>query len=201
MMPPMKTGLLALSLSLALRPAVAAQTAAQEPRRECFRGRPRPACDQFWITEFSPLMRINRLPKGEYLRFPYFMRWELGSMENYGPRSAAGVTLVAELDDFGSRLGFKPRYRRWLGPATALDLSAGVLFKGSGRFRAPGFVAQAAITGGDYVGFVTQLEYFRTDQGRRDLGAYAGVRFGAVPGIIAGLVLPVLIIASSIPRT
>ena len=62
-------------------------------------------------------------------------------------------------------------------------------------------MAQAAITSGDYVGFVTQLEYFRTDQGRRDLGAYAGVRFGALPGIIAGLMLPILIIASSISGT
>src|SRR5712692_3415445 len=195
----MKAGPLALLLSLALCPAVAAQTA--QPRHECFRGRPQPACDQFWITEFGLLTRINRLPDGEYLSVPYFMRWELGSMENHGARSAAGVTLVAELDDLGSRLGFKPRYRRWLGPATALDLSAGVLFKGSGRFRAPGFVAQAAITSGDYVGFVTQLEYFRTDQGRRDLGAYAGVRFGALPGIIAGLLLPILILGSSIPET
>src|SRR6059036_2886934 len=168
----MKAGPLALLLSLALCPAVAAQTA--QPRHECFRARPQPACDQFWITEFSLLARVNRLPDNEYLSVPYFMR-----------------------DDLGSRLGFKPRYRRWLGPATALDLSAGVLFKGSGRFRAPGFVAQAGITAGDYVGFVTQLEYFRTDQGRRDLGAYAGVRFGALPGIIAGLLLPVLIIASS----
>ena len=200
-MPPMKAGLLALLFSLALRPAVAAQTAPPPPRHECFRGRPQPACDQFWITEFSLLTRINRLPDGEYLSVPYFMRWELGSMENHGPRSAAGVTLVAELDDLGSRLGVKPRYRRWLGPRAALDLSAGVLFKGSGRFRAPGFVAQAAITGGDYVGFVTQLEYFRSDQGRRDLGAYAGVRFGALPGIIAGLLLPVLVIAASIPET
>ncbi len=199
MMLPMKARFLTLLLSLALCPAVAAQTT--QPRRECFRGRPQPACDQFWITEFSLLTRINRLPDGEYLRVPYFMRWELGSMENHGLRSAAGVTLVAELDDLGSRLGFKPRYRRWLGPASALDLSAGVLFKGSGRFRAPGFVAQVAITGGDYVGLVTQLEYFRTDQGRRDLGAYAGVRFGALPGIITALLLPFLVIASSIPET
>ena len=76
-----------------------------------------------------------------------------------------------------------------------------MLFKGSGRFRAPGFVAQAAVTGGDYAGFVGQLEYYRTDLGRRDLGGYAGVRFGALPGIIAGILLPILIIASSIPET
>src|SRR2546422_9478757 len=143
----MKAGPLALLLSLALGQAVAAQTA--QKRHECFRGRPQPACDQFWITEFTLLARVNRLPDNEYLSVPYFMRWELGSMENHGPRSAAGVTLVAELDDLGSRLGFKPRYRRWLGPATALDPSAGAAFKGSGRFRAPRLLAQAAITGGD----------------------------------------------------
>src|SRR3989454_11026112 len=143
----MKPGLPPPLWGPALRRAGAAQRAPPPPRHECFRGRPQPACDQFWITEFGLLTRINRLPDGEYLRVPYFMRWELGSMENHGARSAAGVTLVAELDDLGSRLGFKPRYRRWLGPPAALDLSAGVLFKGSGRFRAPGFVAQAAITG------------------------------------------------------
>src|SRR2546428_12222389 len=176
-MPPMKAGLLALLLSLALRPAVAAQTAPPPPRHECFRGRPQPACDQFWITEFSLLTRINRLPDGEYLSVPYFMRWELGSMENHGPRSAAGVTLVAELDDLGSRLGVKPRYRRWLGPRAALDLSAGVLFKGSGRFRAPGFVAQAAVTGGADGGFAAAPEDFRRDQARRNPGASAGGRF------------------------
>src|SRR3989442_15811051 len=112
------------------------------------------------------------------------MRGELGSRENHAPRSAGGVPWVAELDALGLRLGFKPRYRRWLDPATALDLSAGVLFKGSGRFRAPGFVAQAAVTGGGYVGVVGQLEYFPTDQGRRELGGYAGARFGALPRII-----------------
>src|SRR2546422_10856220 len=132
-MPPMKAGPLALLLSLALRPAVAAQTAPTQPRHECFRGRPQPACDQFWITEFSLLTRINRLPDGEYLSVPYFMRWELGSMENHGPRSAAGVTLVAELDDLGSRRGGKPRYRRTLGPCTRVHPPADVRITASRR--------------------------------------------------------------------
>ena len=93
-----------------------------------------------------------------------------------------------------------PRYRRWLAPSVALDLSAGVLVAGSDDFRFPGWVGQVAVLGGDYIGAALQVETFR-HFGRRDVGVYGGLKFGSVPGVIASFVLPLLIIASRIPET
>src|SRR5256885_11280916 len=121
-------------------------------------------------------------------------------MKNKNDRSASGATIEVESDALGSRYGTTPRYRRWLAPGVALDLSAGVLVAGSDDFRFPGFVGQVAVLGGDYVGAALQVETFR-HFGRQDVGVYGGLKFGSAPGVIASFVLPLLIIASRIPET
>ncbi len=180
---------------------LAGSAAAQTPSRthDCYRGRPLPPCRSFWITEFGLLGRLNALPEPRTTVDPFF-RWEVGGMQNRNERTAFGATIVIEADDLGSRYGITPRYRRWLAPSLALDLSAGVLVAGSDDFRFPGFVGQVAVLGGDYVGAALQVETFR-HFGRRDVGVYGGLKFGSVPGVIASFVLPLLIIASRIPET
>ena len=171
--------------------AAVAQTPSRA--RDCYRGRPLPPCRSFWITEFGLLGRLNPLVH------PFF-RWEVGGMQNQNERSAFGATIVVEGDDLGSRYGITPRYRRWLAPSVALDLSAGVLIAGTDDFRFPGWVGQVAVLGGDYVGAALQVETFR-HLGRREVGGYGGLKFGSVPGVIASFVLPFVIILSSIPET
>src|SRR5204863_210263 len=109
---------------LFLAGAAAAQT--QSRTRDCYRGRPLPPCRSFWITEFGLLGRLNALPEPRTTVDPFF-RWEVGGMQNRNERTAFGATIVIEADDLGSRYGITPRYRRWLAPSLALDLSAGGL--------------------------------------------------------------------------
>jgi len=158
-----------------------------------------PPCRTFWITEFGLLGRLNPLPEPRTTVHPFF-RWEVGGMQNQNERSAFGATIVVGGDDLGSRYGITPRYRRWLSPSLALDLSAGVLVAGTDDFRFPGWVGQVAVLGGDYVGAALQVETFR-HLGRRDVGVYGGLKFASVPGVIASFVLPFVIILSSIPET
>ena len=179
--------------------AAAAQTPPRARTGDCYRGRPLPPCRSFWITEFGLLGRLNPLPEPRTTVHPFF-RWEVGGMQNQNERSAFGATIVVEGDDLGSRYGITPRYRRWLAPSVALDLSAGVLVAGSDDFRFPGWVGQVAVLGGDYIGAALQVETFR-HFGRRDVGVYGGLKFGSVPGVIASFVLPFVIILSSIPET
>jgi hypothetical protein len=170
--------------------------AAQTPSHQCYRGRPLPACSSFWISEFGLL---GPLPN-RYFPYGEVLRWQLGGMSNQGPRTALGAAFAFELDGFGSRYGLMPRYRRWLGQRAALDLSAGVLLHGSDGFRFPGFVAEAGVTQSDVIGAVIQVETLRLE-GRRQVNWYGGLKFGSALGVVAGLVLPLWIIASSIPET
>jgi len=135
----MKRPLLAALAGMLLAPQPGAT---QTEPHECYRGRPLPICSSFWITEFALMGPLpNRF-------FPYgrVMRWQVGGMSNHGARNAIGATLVLGLDDVGTSYGLTPRYRRWLSPGVALDVSAGVLLRGCDGLRVPSFVAQTGVT-------------------------------------------------------
>ncbi len=184
----MKRPLLAALAGMLLAPQPGAT---QTEPHECYRGRPLPICSSFWITEFA---LMGPFPYGRV------MRWQVGGMSNHGARNAIGATLVLGLDDVGTSYGLTPRYRRWLSPGVALDVSAGVLLRGCDGLRVPSFVAQTGVTTGDYVGAVIQVETLRLE-GRRHVTWSGGLKFGSAVGVVAGLVLPLWIIASSIPET
>src|SRR5256885_15361147 len=118
---------------------------------------------------------------------PWWRRGEGGGRQTKNERSAFGARRVGEGDDVGARCGITPRYRRWLAPSVALDLSAGVLVAGSDDFRFPGWVGQVAVLGGDYIGAALQVETFR-HFGRRDVGVYGGPQFGSLARGVAGFV-------------
>jgi hypothetical protein len=61
-------------------------------------------------------------------------------------------------------------------------------------------VAQTGVTLGDCVGAVVEGETVR-QMGWRQVRWSGGLRFGSALGVVAGLVLPYLIILSSIPET
>ncbi len=126
----------------------------------CFRGRPPPDCNSFWITEigYSALVTSddNRQEGSHYVS------GELGLMFNSGEHYAYGFTaFVGGLGGTGSlgsamRGGLRARVRRWLSAGTAVDLSAGPMYTGTGKM---GFSSQVGLSFSDKFLLVAQLEH------------------------------------------
>ena len=69
-----------------------------------------------------------RLPTGPPLAQRHYVNGEIGRMTNRPGGTAVGVALFAGalVDyDFQLRVGITPRYRRWLGPRSSVEVSAG----------------------------------------------------------------------------
>jgi len=100
----------------------------------CTRGAPPPACATFLVVETEMGAR-GRGSRGEFA-----LAWQAGLLANRG-RSAFGGAAYAAVDldvrsdrpILNSRLGFLPRYRRWLGGGASLDFSAGPVVELPGR--------------------------------------------------------------------
>lgn len=123
--------------------SVAPTSSPQPAQKHCWRGRPKPTCDAFLLTEFSFLRSVVS-PSARYTvtysydsiprTYSYEVRptewkfsWEIGGMFNRGKKSAIGGSLMIDANSDGANVGMKARYRRWLTPdGLALDFSAGV---------------------------------------------------------------------------
>src|SRR5207302_7374315 len=123
---------------LAYSPALPAQ---ESTTHWCFRGRPKPRCDVFWLTEFGVAAPISFNPSGAS-RGALFT-WELGGMANRGTRHAFGVAAFTQAilwgsDQIGQRaaVGIRPRLRFWMSQTTSFDIAPGMVVLGAG---APGF--------------------------------------------------------------
>jgi hypothetical protein len=57
--------------------------------------------------------RLNQQPDPGVADTRWFASWDLGFMANRGDW-AWGATVLANVDEDGSRWGIRPRYRRWL---------------------------------------------------------------------------------------
>lgn len=65
--------------------------ASDEPvTRNCFRGRPRPTCDRFWLTEVGAARSLNPKRNNEQALYT----WELGYMENVAEQHAVGAAAL-----------------------------------------------------------------------------------------------------------
>ena len=158
----------------------------------CFRGRPPPDCNSFWITEvgYSALVTSddNRQEGSHYVS------GELGLMFNSGEHYAYGFTaFVGGLGGTGSlgsamRGGLRARVRRWLSAGTAVDLSAGPMYTGTGKM---GFSSQVGLSFSDKFLLVAQLEHvgkvrYRQEQSTASpTDVYLGIRFGSKTAAIA----------------
>ena len=60
----------------------------------CFRGRPRPQCDVFWLTEFGVAAPISSNP--DQTSQGALFTWEFGGMVNRGTRHAIGVAAFGQ---------------------------------------------------------------------------------------------------------
>ena len=190
------------------------------PTALCFRGRPVTRCRAFLITEFGAAKRLDTPVKEEDAE----VTWELGFMTNLGPRSALGASAVALIgsDESGPRWGIRPRYRRWLGEGTTLDVSVGLLLRGvkerrDWNYQYPRMMAAVAAGFGDWVALTVQAEAQRYGCGstlngyclqlgfatnRRltgtvtDVAWHMGAKVASYPGAILGSVLTLAFIVA-----
>jgi hypothetical protein len=141
----------------------------------CYRGRPQPACRSFWLTEAEVGIALTQRTRltGEDMRLGI----ELGWMHAIGERSAVGGG-VAIGHDQSEYLSLRPRYRRWLPPIWALDLSPGVRWT-PGRIEV--VEARAALHWRDLGGVWTEVDF---DLAGLDRTRWlAGVKTGAQAGL------------------
>ena len=175
-------------------PNVAPNTGGTESTTHwCFRGRPKPQCDLFWLTEFGVAAPISSNPNGAS-RGALFT-WELGGMVNRGTRHALGVAAFSQAILWGSdqvgegaAVGVRPRLRLWTSNTTSIDIAPGIVVAGSG---APGFSGHAGLNFADYAGLTMHVVALRPDQFDVDRGTrvavFAGGRLASVPGTIVGV--------------
>lgn len=167
------TGLLAQSPSTL--PAVAA---AHRKIHWCFRGRPKPACDVYWITEFGAAASV---PYGAGSLYT----GELGWMMNRGKGLAFGVAgfLESNLETHDGGIGIRPRLRWWLTPEISVDVAPGVVHHSRYFDEGPGstFSGHVGLNFGDYAALTAHV-VTRQGGGGPDVfvGGRVGVPFGAI---------------------
>jgi len=130
---PPSAALLLVVATLSL-PEAAAQSTVDG--RACFQAGPMPECRSFWVTESFLGVRYRERTVGvaqdpddpgsggavrTFFDGDFAYGATLGWMRNTGARTAVGGVL--DVSDVGVRVG--PRYRRWLGSGTALDVGVG----------------------------------------------------------------------------
>ena len=174
--------------------------------QHCFRGKPLPKCKTFWITEFGYSLKLDEQPRRyQSSGTNFYFTWEYGLMRNLNQKSALGAALFGGADDNGHRFGVKPRYRRWLDNSTGLDICAGVLFGGeNNQFspRFPGMTSHVGLNFGDWLALTAHLEIIRLEvppfersqsgTTTTDVAWYFGAKLGSYPGLIAGIVGPII---------
>lgn len=158
--------------------------------RSCFRGRPRPDCSSFWITEAGlsfPLSTTVSEPGETQLG----MTFEVGYLWNTEKHSAWGGTVFFRGAESWDGVGVRPRYHRWLSRSAALDISPGVRFSSNGSNLAVDLSSQIGVS--IYgIGAVLQAESgdvevmnpdgtFRTE---KEFGWFIGGRVGQYAGIV-----------------
>jgi hypothetical protein len=172
-------------------------SAQEEPSDLCWRGRTGAECASFLITEFA----LGVAPKQPARRPPVNGMWELGAMRSITPSQAVGASLFVLHDDESRYLiGVRPRLRHWMGPDLSLDLGLGVILrdlrKRSFVVEVPSFTGRVGLDWADRLGVFAQLEVLRVErrpQANPELvgtqaTVYAGVRFGADVGVLAGAI-------------
>ena len=101
--------------------------------RFLWRGRPRPECTSFLITEVGFHYLLN--PASPWRERPIVLTGDLGYMRNRNKRSAVGGLLHLGIDYVSPEdmtgVGVAFRYRRWLSQWGAVDLTVGLDVLGS----------------------------------------------------------------------
>lgn len=175
--------------------ALFGQAAVEQPTHGCFRGRPSPPCNNFWLTEAGVAARLGG--NQSYGSAPLFT-WELGWMHNHGTRRAFGLAAFGQAGGDMAAGGIRPRLRLWMNPTVSLDVAPGIVLFGSGG--APGFSGHVGLNLGDYAAATVHVVALRprtydTNRSMRT-AVFVGGRFGSVPGTVAGVGGPLVLLAA-----
>ncbi len=206
-----------LGIALVAPAGVRAQSDRPAPREAfdsssglCWRGRALPTCRTFVLTEIG-YYAVGAVTQrhfqytyptgtGDSVTYRYAedamspqLTAELGMMQNTGPRTALGATIVLGFGTGGADVGLKGRYRRWLSPSgMALDLGAGVmsgtLQQANGDVRSPGLTMDAALNVADYGALVVRTDIQRS-RGQTAHALFGGVRLGSRPAAAGSVLL------------
>ncbi len=147
----------------------------------CFRGRDRSRCGSFLITEAGVLSVLKAdAGRGRDQKMLGFL--EYGAMINVGARSAVGVTALGESGTNHNRVGFRGRYRRWLGHGFSLDLAPGIIIWDFGdrftQYESPGVIGMVALDAGGLLGIMVEGEVARL---KWDQGVFDGTGYSVQP--------------------
>lgn len=165
-------------------PARSAAAQDEGPRPFCVAGRPADECKAFLVATLNYFPGRDR-SEAEPWRFA---EWEIGWMENRGPRDAVGGAIAVGVSELGFHLAAKARLRRWLARGAALDVGAGVILAQHPPDTYPhrtigGLTADVSLGLTDVAAVTARAQLI--DSATR---AEVGVRFGTVPGILATVV-------------
>jgi len=160
---------------------------------DCFRGKPLPECQSFWIIETGAQYRFG-LPETHQRWYETLMySYELGLMFNRSTPHAIGGALFFDYDDYENNLqrhniqvGIRPRYRRWLVRKLSLDIAPGLILTGS-KIENPVFSGEVMVNISD-LGALT----FRLDMRNRRAIVYSGIKFCSYPGLVVGIAGPII---------
>ncbi len=160
--------------------------------RWCLRGRPLPACQGFWLTEFG---MAQGLFGGRAASHEKLLTWEFGMMWNRGERKALGLAMFFQEGTYAGGIGVRPRLRSWLSPTTSIDIAPGILL-GSER---PSFSGHLALNKSN-LALTTHVVAFRpatTDwwNPRNSWLTFVGARAGSAPGLALAIIVPVAVVA------
>ena len=200
-------------LILALATPCAAQSDSGTTQRWCWRGRPLPQCDGFWITESGADFVISSTTERAIIddgfgtshvdQLPHFAsRWSItvGPMFNTAPLRAVGGTIsVSPLYNEGFRVAAELRRRWWTPEGSGLDLTIGPLASPA-RHVAPrrsttayGMTTAAYLVGGDIINVNVRADLLLNGH-KPMLGTTAGLGLGSRPGFYGTLIAGILII-------
>jgi hypothetical protein len=185
--------------ALAAIAIVAGTLAVQDAAAQtCFRGRPKPTCRSFFLTEADAGLMLTLGSRagganGTATRLGVSVGW----MRNVGGRSAVGATLAGGAYVNGGNsafVSFRPRYRYWLSRTASLDVGPGVQWTPG---RVERIEARAGLTYRDLFGAWTEMDLDWGSASRVDwlFGVKTGGQAGIVSYIAGAITLGILAIA------
>lgn len=184
-----------LSLCLAAGASAGAQDSTAHQGDLCFRGRPFPRCESFFLIEVEaggPLGTTRHSTSaGSVPDFNRYVQFNMGFMGNVGGRDSAhaigGVAeftpVMGDLDQ--ERLAIVVRRRTWFANKL-IELGAGPLAARQLKPAAPfayGATIEAAAGYGDLVALTAGLD-LAANRDHRTASFRAGVRLGSFPAVV-----------------
>ena len=121
------------------------------PSSPAFRGRPSPEQRGFTLLQAGLLRQLGPI-RAEQDRTVLVA--DAGRMWNVDASHSLGGSLMLAANNEFTRVGLKPRYRRWLSRTISVDLAPGVFFSvpgdGNPEHAPIGFIGESSLTFGDW---------------------------------------------------